>query len=78
MVAAKQMLEAETNTINPVFFGQTESMGMLWESLKTLERKTIMQIVIGELPVSAFDDFVEEWEAAGGDVITSEVSEKVK
>ena len=45
---------------------------------KTLERKTIMQIVIGELPVSAFDDFVEEWEAAGGDVITSEVSEKVK
>lgn len=77
MVAAKQMLEADTNTVNPVFFGQTDSMGMLWETLKTLERKTMMQIVIGELPLTAFDDFVEEWKAAGGDMITSEVSEKI-
>lgn len=78
MVAAKQMLEADTNTVNPVFFGQTESMGMMWETLKTLERKTIMQIVTGELPLSAFDDFVEEWNAAGGELITEEVSEKIK
>lgn len=77
MVAAKQMLEADTNTINPVFFGQTESMGMIWETLKTMERKTIMQIVTGEVPISEFDNFVEEWKAAGGDTITAEVSEKV-
>lgn len=78
MVAAKQMLEADTNVINPVFFGQTDSMGMMWETLKTLERKTIMQIVTGELPLSAFDDFVKEWNAAGGELITQEVSEKAK
>ena len=78
MVAAKKMLEADTNTVNPVFFGQTESMGMLWETLKTLERKTMMQIITGELPLSAFDEFVEEWNAAGGEMITQEVSEKIK
>jgi len=38
----------------------------------------MMQIVIGELPLTAFDEFVEEWKAAGGDMITAEVSEKVK
>ena len=77
MVAAKQMLEADTNTVNPVFFGQTESMGMMWETLRTLERKTIMQIVTGELPLEAFDTFVEEWKEAGGDIITAEVNEQV-
>lgn len=76
MVAAKQMLEADVNSVNPVFFGQTESMGMMWETLRTLERKTIMQIVTGEVPVSEFDTFVEEWMAAGGDTITAEVSEQ--
>lgn len=78
MVAAKQMLEADTNVENPVFFGQTDSMPMLWETLKTLERKTIMQIVTGELPVSAFDTFVKDWNAAGGEQITEEVSAKIK
>ena len=77
MVAAKQMLEADTNTINPVFYGQTESMGMLWETLKTLERKTIMQIVSGEMPVSEFDNFVQEWKQVGGNTITEEVCAQV-
>ena len=32
-------------------------------------------IVMGNEPIEAFDDFVEEWNSRGGDQITQEVNE---
>ena len=36
-----------------------------------------MKIVMGEESIDAFDRFVEEWKAQGGDMITEEVQEYV-
>lgn len=46
----------------------------VWEFLKSLENETISKIIMGELPVSAFDDFEAEWRTSGGDDLAEEVN----
>ena len=46
----------------------------VWEFLKSLENETISKIIMGELPVSEFDDFETEWRASGGDDLAAEVN----
>lgn len=77
VVAGKLMNETEVNVEVPVFFSQTESMGMMWDSLKTLERTTVLKIVTNEIPVDEFDNFVEDWLESGGETITEEVNEAI-
>lgn len=77
VMAGQLMSETEVNVEVPVFFSQTDSMGMMWDSLKVLERTTILKIVTNELPVDEFDGFVEEWMASGGEQITEEVNEAI-
>ena len=43
--------------------------------LDSLESETFAQIIAGQLPLEAFDSFVEEWLANGGEQITEEVNE---
>ena len=62
---------------SPVFWGTTETMEDYWTNLTTLEDETFMKIVMGEESIDAFDRFVEEWKAQGGDMITEEVQEYV-
>ena len=50
-------------------------MGELWASLETLEDTTIMAMIVGEKSVDDWDDFVAQWYAQGGDIITEEVNE---
>jgi putative aldouronate transport system substrate-binding protein len=78
MVSSKLMYETEVNTVQPVFFSQTESMPLMWESLKKMERETILKIVTNEVGIDEFDTFVNEWMSAGGDIITKEVNEEIK
>lgn len=77
MVASKLMNDTEVNIVQPVFFSQTDSMSLMWESLRTLERTTILKIVTNELSVDEFDAFAEEWMNAGGQQITEEVNEAI-
>lgn len=67
----------EVNLVKPVFSFVTESMGDLKPNLDTLEQTTFLKIVMGELPVDAFDQFVTDWYAQGGQTITDEVKEIV-
>lgn len=60
------------------FYGKTASMELKWGMLEKMYDETVIKIIIGELPVDAFDTFVEEWKQAGGDEITQEVREMVK
>ncbi len=46
-----------------------------WGFLSSLERETFAKIIMGELPVSAFDSFVTEWRRSGGDDLAREVNE---
>ncbi|MNN91594.1 hypothetical protein D3C81_2097260 [compost metagenome] len=48
-----------------------------WAKLEKLENETFLNIIVGDLPLSAFDDFVMEWNRLGGEKITNEVNEIV-
>lgn len=53
----------------------TPTMELAWSNLKDLEQQTFVKIIMGELPLEAFDSFVEDWHAQGGEMITAEVNE---
>ncbi len=42
--------------------------------LKKLEDETFAKIIMGELPPEAFDEFVSQWKANGGEEITKEIN----
>ncbi|MGB8451139.1 MAG: extracellular solute-binding protein [Anaerocolumna sp.] len=64
--------------VNPVFFGQTQSMKLKWTSLLKMENETYLKILTGEAPLDSFDEFVTEWMNAGGKDIINEVTDAVK
>jgi putative aldouronate transport system substrate-binding protein len=53
-------------------------MADLKPNLDTLEQTTFLKIVIGELPVDAFDQFVTDWYAQGGQTMLDEVKALAK
>ncbi len=56
-----------------VFYDQTETMSTKWVNLRKLEDQTFLKIIMGTEPIDAFDEFVEKWNAQGGEQITQEV-----
>lgn len=56
----------------------TDTMKKCWEQLQTMEKQVYTNIIYGKEPVEAFDKFVEDWKAQGGDQITQEVNEWYK
>ncbi|MCM8901805.1 extracellular solute-binding protein [Caldicoprobacter algeriensis] len=56
-----------------VTYNQTETMERKWANLQKLEDEAILKIILGQEPISSFDEFVEKWKAQGGDEITAEV-----
>ncbi|MBW7453691.1 extracellular solute-binding protein [Paenibacillus sepulcri] len=53
----------------------TETMGEKWTLLKKMELETFLKIIYNKADANAFDEFVEDWKAQGGDKITEEVNE---
>ena len=53
-------------------------MESLWGTLKTQEDEFFLQVLTGDVSVDAFDSFVEQWKALGGDTITQEINDMVK
>ena len=47
--------------------------GEIPQTLRSLEKKAFIQIIMGKKPVSSFDSFVEEWYRKGGDSLTERV-----
>jgi putative aldouronate transport system substrate-binding protein len=52
----------------------TETMRTRQGSLDALRDEVFTKIIIGDLPLSAFDEFVANWKRQGGDDITREVN----
>ncbi len=63
--------------VKSLFFGDTDTMTKCWWSLKEKESETYLQIITGKLSIDAFDDFVEQWKAGGGEVITKEIRKEL-
>lgn len=53
----------------------TASMTKYWEQLQTMEKQVYTNIIYGNESIDAFDKFVEDWYAQGGEQITKEVNE---
>lgn len=77
-LASNIVATPEVNVVKPAFAYTTESMADLKPNLDTLEQTTFLKIVTGELPVDAFDQFVTDWYAQGGQTMTDEVKAMVK
>ena len=56
----------------------TKTMKEKWGVLEGRQIETYVKIIMGEEPISAFDDFVKEWNETGGADITKEVREAIK
>jgi len=55
------------------YYGPTsETYSSKWSTLSTLEIKTFTDIIMGTVPIDAFDEFVAEWNSLGGETITQE------
>lgn len=81
LMGSGAVVDAEdAGTVNRVYsaiYSQTDTMEKKWANLKKKEDETFLKIIIGEESLGAFDTFVEEWKAEGGEEITAEVQAEV-
>ncbi|CAM3325384.1 Extracellular solute-binding protein [Paenibacillus lactis] len=56
----------------------TPTMSQKMSSLKKMQDEAFTKIIMGQSPISAFDQFVVDWKKLGGDQITEEVNEWYK
>jgi putative aldouronate transport system substrate-binding protein len=61
-------------SLDPYLGPPTETQMIRQASLDALRDEVFTKIIIGELPISAFDTFVQDWKRQGGDKITEEVN----
>jgi putative aldouronate transport system substrate-binding protein len=66
---ASEQLASKFNT------SPTTTMESCWDQLQTMEMQVYTNIIYGKESIDAFDQFVEDWKAQGGDQITEEVNE---
>ncbi|GGF93520.1 extracellular solute-binding protein [Paenibacillus aceti] len=59
------------------FTSMTPTMEQKWDTLFKFENETFYKIVLGEIPVDSFDDFVKDWYDQGGRTIIAEIEEQL-
>lgn len=77
--AAVVLLSQEDISYKNMFTGPpTATMNAKLDYLKKIELNTMNEIIYGNKPIEAFDDFVQQWKAEGGDQMTQEVNDWYK
>jgi putative aldouronate transport system substrate-binding protein len=66
--------QGRAQTIKPDFV-QFESWKKYSTELNKIENEAYIKMITGEKPISYFDDFVKEWNAAGGDKVVQEAND---
>jgi putative aldouronate transport system substrate-binding protein len=62
-------------SLNPYFGPPTATMIAREGNLNAMRDEVFTKIIIGELPISAYDTFISDWKRQGGDQITKEVND---
>lgn len=75
MVGWGALIDSQLEPVYSAIYQQTETMEQRWANLEKMENETFMKIIMNQEPIEAFDTFVENWKAQGGDIITEEVTE---
>ena len=55
-----------------------EDMVSQWDAMENLYKEYAADIITGKKPISAFDEFVKEWNAAGGEQLTKVANDTLK
>lgn len=76
-VGLKPYVEGKYQFVNTLTYEQTKTMEKRWSNLSKKEYETFSKIIVGQEPISAFDEFVSEWKSEGGDQITKEIQESL-
>ncbi|WP_342422015.1 extracellular solute-binding protein [Paenibacillus sp. FSL E2-0178] len=63
--------------VRSVYYGSTLHMAAKWPALQKLESETFLNIIVGDAPLSSFDEFTVKWMSMGGGQITREVTQIV-
>ena len=63
--------------VKPVLTYMTPALEMYWDNLYSAETAMVLSIITGESDISAFDDFVNQWYAEGGQAILDEIAAEV-
>lgn len=61
--------------VKSCIFSQTPTMESKWANLLSMEKEMTMKVVTGKSDISAYDEFIENWMAEGGETILQEVAE---
>ncbi len=70
--------EKRYHQIEPMSVVLPISMEAQWTQMQSVENQTLLQIITGQKPVSAFKQFVQEWKSLGGTKITQYVQAHIK
>ena len=71
-------VESNYEFVYTLTYEKTKTMEQRWSNLSDLEYTTFSKIIMGEEPISAFDDFVTKWLKEGGETITAEIQDSLK
>jgi multiple sugar transport system substrate-binding protein/putative aldouronate transport system substrate-binding protein len=75
LVGARPVSENKLDkVVYSVNYTLTDVLEQRWPNLLKMEQETIMKIITGQLPVSAFDKFVSDWMAQGGQGVLDSVA----
>jgi multiple sugar transport system substrate-binding protein/putative aldouronate transport system substrate-binding protein len=69
---ATQKVDKEVSSVT---YSMTETLNRVWANLWKMELETVMKIITGQLDVSAWDKFVTDWKAQGGQAALDEIAE---
>ncbi|MEG0353661.1 MAG: extracellular solute-binding protein [Cellulosilyticaceae bacterium] len=71
----RRLVEEEEYEINKFYGAPTETMRDRRSTLDKLTEETYVKMVMGEMPITKFDEYVKSWLALGGEDIIEEVNE---
>ena len=60
--------------VKSCIFSQTPTMESKWANLLSMEKEMTMKVVTGKSDITAYDEFIENWMAEGGETILQEVA----
>lgn len=73
IMQCKNLTDNDLYEVYHPVYGTTPTMESSPVDLGGLEDETFSKIIVGELPIEAFDTYVEEWNAQGGAAICEEL-----
>ncbi|MDR1947879.1 MAG: extracellular solute-binding protein [Spirochaetaceae bacterium] len=69
---ATQKIDKEVYSLT---YSMTDLLEQRWPNLKKLEDEVMMKIITGQADISAFDKFVSDWKAQGGQAVLDDLAQ---